>query len=275
MNVIAAYFSFEWLKISKRWMPRIIVLLMVGLTSVAFWGEATRALLRPDLFLPRGWLVALTFVGFFAPFFWPVLGGSWAGNEYGWGTIRTILTRRPQRIEHVAVALTVLLICVGLGTLALLITGTIAALIISGLTGNAAWLAGVWSGSFAALLVKGFLVAWFVSGFYVLLAYAAATIFRSAAVGIGVGIGGTFAQLVMLGIFVRLGGVWQTIATHFPYNYSQDVITHVVGSGLSGRIAESSPSAPSAGGSMIALVIYSAILLALTVVAVRVRDVTA
>jgi ABC-2 type transport system permease protein len=275
MSAMTSLLSFEWLKFSKRWMPRIIVLLMIALTSVAFWGEATRASLRPDLFLPRGWLVALTFVGFFAPFFWPVLGGSWAGSEYGWGTIRTILTRRPQRIEHVVTALVVLLIGVGVGTLALLVTGTIAALIVSGLTGNAAWLTGVWTGSFLALLVKGFLTAWFVSGFYLLLAYAAATIFRSAAVGIGVGIGGTFAQLVMLGIFVRLGGVWQTIATHFPYNYTQDVITRVVGSALSGRMAVSSPSDPSAGGSVIALVIYSAILLALTLAAVRVRDVTA
>ena len=80
-----AYASFEWLKFSKRWMPRVIVLLSLALIVLAFWGQSTHTEGGdlPNLFLPRGWLAALTFCSFFAPFFWPVLGGSWAGNEYG------------------------------------------------------------------------------------------------------------------------------------------------------------------------------------------------
>jgi ABC-type transport system involved in multi-copper enzyme maturation permease subunit len=274
---MTAYLSFEWLKFSKRWMPRIIVLLMIGLTIVAFWGEGTRIGARENLFLPRGWLAALTFVAFFAPFFWPVLGGSWAGSEYGWGTIRTILTRRPQRIEHVLSALAVLLVGVAVGLLALLVAATFAGLVVSALTSNATWVASVWSGAFLAILIKGFLTAWFVSSFYVVFAYAAATIFRSAAVGIGLGIGGTFAQLILFRIFFGLGGVWQTIALHFPFNYSQNVITRVVGSGLvpGSDLASSSPTDPSAVASLVALSIYGAICLALTLIAVRARDVTA
>ena len=106
---MSAYLSFEWLKLSKRWMPRVILALVLALLIIFFWGQSTRLEDRPDLVLPRGWLTAMIFFSFAAPFFWPVLGGSWAGNEYGWGTIRTILTRRPYRMEHVLAALAILL----------------------------------------------------------------------------------------------------------------------------------------------------------------------
>ncbi len=274
---MTATLSFEWLKLSKRWMPRIIAALVIALTIVAFWGYGTRAAGRANLFMPRGPLAALTFSAFFAPFFWPVLGGSWAGNEYGWGTIRTILTRRPERIEHLLGALAVLLFGTALATLAVVVVGGIAGDVVAALTGNTLFVSGVFSASFLAILLKGFLAAWFVSSFYLVLAYAAATIFRSAAVGIGVGIGVTLAQFVLLGIFQSLGGFWQTMAHHFPIEYSTSMITRVVGSGLipGSGLAATSPTDPSATGSLIALSIYGGIALLLALLAVRTRDVTA
>ena len=107
---MTAYLSFEWLKFQKRWMPRVIVVLLIALTVFAFWGQGTKVDGRANLFMPRGWLAALSFCSFFAPFFWPVLGASWAGNEYGWGTLRAVLTRRPSRIEHFTAALVVLIV---------------------------------------------------------------------------------------------------------------------------------------------------------------------
>jgi ABC-type transport system involved in multi-copper enzyme maturation permease subunit len=274
---MTALLSFEWLKFSKRWMPRIILILLLGLTVLAFWGQGTRVNGRPDLFLPRGWLAALAFCSFFGPFFWPVLGGSWAGNEYGWGTIRTILTRRPFRIEHALVALGVLLIGVGIAILAILVVATVAGAIVALLTGNSVYTSGVWSGTFLAVLLKGYLTAWFVSAFYLILAYAAAIIFRSAAVGIGFGIGITLAQIVLTGILSSLGGIWTTITDHFPFAYSRDMITQVVHTQLvpGTNLARIDPSVPGAGQSLLALTIYTAILLGAMVVAVRTRDVTA
>src|SRR5581483_3434826 len=144
------YLSFEWLKLSKRWMPRVLLVMMLGLTIFAFWGEATRDFSRGNLLLPRGWLAALTYCTFFAPFFWPVLGGSWAGNEYGWGTIRTILTRRPYRIHHVVAALAMLIAAVGACILAIMAVGSVAALVVSVLTGNDLFVSSLWTGTFAA-----------------------------------------------------------------------------------------------------------------------------
>jgi hypothetical protein len=274
---VTATFSFEWLKFSKRWMPRIILAMLLGLTILAFWGTGTRLESRADLFLPRGWLAALAFISFFAPFFWPVLGGSWAGNEYGWGTIRSILTRRPQRITHALSALGVLLTGVLIGILCIVVVATGAAALVSLATGNPIWLSGLFGGAFAATLVKGILTAWLVSSFYLLLAYSAAVVARSAAVGIGFGIGSTLAEIVLSQIFRGLGGVWNTIAQHFPFEYTRDMITRVVATDLvpGTNLASVQSGTPNADASLIAIAIFSAALIAAMLVAVRVRDVTA
>jgi hypothetical protein len=110
-----------------------------------------------------------------------------------------------------------------------------------------------------------------------LLAYSAAVIARSAAVGIGFGIGSTLAEIVLRELFSSLGGVWNTIADHFPFVYSESMITRVVGSQLipGTNLARVAPNTPSATQSLIALAIYAAVLLAVMVGAVRMRDVTA
>jgi hypothetical protein len=135
----------------------------------------------------------------------------------------------------------------------------------------------VFGGTFMSTLVKGTLTAWAVSSFYLLLAYAAAIVTRSAAVGIGFGIGSTLAEVVLTRIFVALGGIWNTIALHFPFVYTENVITRVVGPGLipGTNLARVDPGTPSVGNSLLAIAIYSAVLVAVMLVAVRTRDVTA
>jgi hypothetical protein len=274
---MTALVAFEWLKFRKRLMPKIIILLLVILTGLAFWGQATRDIGRDNLLLPRGWLAALSFAALFAPFFWPILGGSWAGNEYGWGTLRAILARRPNRIGHALVALAVLLAGTGIGLAAILVVGTGAGIVVSLLTGNAVWVSGLMGGTFLATLVQGFLATWYISGFFLVLAYTCAVLARSAAVGIGIGVGATLAQFVLSRILEALGGVWEQIAQHFPIVYTNDMITHVVGSQMvpGTNLAVSSPGSPSAGQSVLALAIYAGVLLAAMLYAVRVRDVTA
>jgi len=138
-------------------------------------------------------------------------------------------------------------------------------------------LRGVLDGTFLATFLKGFLAAWYVSAFYLVLAYTAAVVFRSAAVGIGIGIGANLAQIILTGIFFNLGGVWKTVAQHFPFLYSRDLITQVVhGAMVPGtNLASVDPSDPSAGTSLLALATYAAVFLAITLAAVRTRDVTA
>jgi hypothetical protein len=101
---MTALLSFEWLKLERWWMPRVVVVLISVLTLGASCVLGANVTERGDLLLPRGWLAALSFSSIFAPFFWPLLGASWAGNEYGWGTIRSVLSRRPNRVEHALAA---------------------------------------------------------------------------------------------------------------------------------------------------------------------------
>jgi ABC-type transport system involved in multi-copper enzyme maturation permease subunit len=274
---MTAFLSFEWLKLTKRWMPRVILAMIAGLMILAFWGMGSRGHEVPNLLLPRGWLLALLFTSFFAPFFWPVLGGSWAGNEYGWGTIRMILTRRPYRVQHVLAALLVLVGGLAIAMLVVLIVGTLAGIAASFFTHKDTFVSAAFDNAYPATLLKSFLAAWYVSAFFLTLGYGFAIIFRSAAVGIGVGIGSSLAEFILRGIFNGLGGAWQNIADHFPVVYTNDFVTQVARSGLAAGTdaASRSPGAPSAGQSMLAITIYLAALLIVTLAVVRTRDVTA
>lgn len=264
----------EWLKMRKRWMVRIIILIMLAIIALVFWGLGTRGDQRINLFMPRGWLVALSLTSGFAPFIWPVLGGNWAGSEYNWGTVRMILSRRPDRIQWTAAALLTLIFVSGIGILLAVLLGTIAGSIIAGLTGNPAFdTAGLQSG-YALIVIKCFFGIWYVLAFYVILSYAAGTVFRSGAFGIGFGIGITVAQLIVFGIFRGLGGTWRTVAEHFPYAYTNALTSRLPSAGTTGDFARVGNDVASTTESLIGLAIYMAILLAITFTAVKTRDVT-
>ncbi len=269
--------SFEWYKLSKRWMPRVVMLMLLAVIVLAFWGSSTRASNVGNLLLPRGWLTALIFASFVAPFLWPVLGASWGGNEYGWGTIRMVLTRRPFRIQHVLGALAVLLFGLALALLVATIASTVLAVIVAVATHHTAYTSSLLTGTFVATFCKAYLAAWVVASFFLMLAYLAAVLFRSAAVGIAIGIGSTLAEFVLGAILTRLGGWWQIVGDHLPVNYTQDLTTRVASSGLvpGSRMAAMDPQTPGVSQSLLAIAIYAAIFIAITLLALRTRDVTA
>jgi len=260
----------EWLKLRYRWMPRVIVLIMLLIMALIMWGISTSNQ-RPNVLLPRSLILALFFASAFAPFLWPVLGGSWAGNEYGWGTVRLILSRRPNRVQWIAAALLILVAVAFLALIASLVVGAIAGLIVKGLTGEAT---GSLQDPYAWIVVKSFLGAWYVLIFYLVLAYSLGTIFRSGAVGIGLGIGITVAELIVFGIFNGLGGTWRDIADHFPYAYTQALPNRLVREGTTSSFADIPSHSPSAVASVIGIAIYLAILLGATMLVVTRRDVT-
>jgi hypothetical protein len=270
--------SFEWLKLTKRWMPRVIMAAVLGVVVIMFLGTGS----KPDsnlanLFFPRALVASLVAAAFAAPFFWPVLGGSWLGNEYGWGSIRLILSRRPQRMEQVLASLAVLLAGIGIALLAVLAVGSLAGITVSLLTGHAVFVSGVLSGTFLLTLAKTFLVTWYGASFILILAFAAGTIFRSAPAGIGVGVGSTLAQILTIGILEGQSGIWKTVAEHLPLQYVENLTGNVAApvfiQGTS--LARISPGAPGVGESILALGIMMAALLAATCVVVRNRDITA
>jgi ABC-2 type transport system permease protein len=275
---MTAYMSFEWLKLTKRWMPRVILAAVLGVVVIMFLGTGS----KPDsnlanLFFPRALPASLIAAAFAAPFFWPVLGGSWPGNEYGWGSVRLILSRRPQRIEHVFASLAVLLVGIALALLAVLVVGSLAGITVSLLTGHAVFVSGVLTGTFVLTILKTFLVTWYGASFILILAFAAGTIFRSAPAGIGVGVGSTLAQFLTIGLLEGQSGIWKTIADHLPLQYVENLTGNMAASAFipGTSLARVTPGAPGVGQSIIALGIMMVVLLAVTCVAVRNRDITA
>jgi hypothetical protein len=263
----------DWRKLRQRWMPRILLLILMVLIALIFFGISSRGRNRPDLVLPDGLVAALSLGAGFAAFLWPVLAGSWSGGEYGWGTVRMVLARRPNRVEFALSGLTIILLTIGFGLCLVLAAGAIAGSLVAAVTNTSA--APSNGASASEIVIKLFFAAWYTSAFYAVLAYAAGSIFRSAPAGIGIGIGFSVAQAAVSGIFTALGDPWKSIALHFPSAYTTALTSRLahelMTSGPIGRIDADSPGVPA---SIVGLAVYFAVVLAAMLIVVYRRDVT-
>jgi ABC-2 type transport system permease protein len=264
----------DWRKLRHRWMPRILMLILIALVALVFLGISSRARFRGDLVLPDGLVVALSLAAGFAAFIWPVLAGSWSGGEYSWGTVRSALTRRPSRIAFSLSGLFMVLLTIGAGLCLVLLAGAIAGAIVGAANSGVAAVTAPGT-SAGQVILKLFFAVWYTSAFYAVIAYAAGVIFRSAPAGIGVGIGFSVAQSAVSAIFENLGDPWKSIALHFPNAYTtaltSRIANEIVSSGPFGRISATAASIPV---SILGLAIYLAILIGCMLVIVRQRDVT-
>lgn len=168
-----------------------------------------------------------------------------------------------------------LLLTAAVALVAALIVGSVAGSIVAVVTGHSAFDTSGIKQDIPLLLVKSFAAAWFAIAFYVILAFAAGAVVRSAAAGIGVGIGITIAQIVVSAIFDGLGGTWRDIAAHFPNQYAQALPTRIASEVSTGRMFGISSTTPSVVESIVGLAIYCLIPLAVLLIIVRNRDVTA
>jgi hypothetical protein len=265
----------DWRKLLHRWMPRILIFILLALTALVFFGISSRGRNRGYLVLPDGLVVALSLAASFAAFIWPILAGSWSGGEYGWGTVRLALTRRPSRIEFTLSGLIVILITVGVGLVLVLITGAVAGSLVAAAT-HASVTPAPPGTSTTAEIVKLFFAVWYTSAFYAVLAYTAGAVFRSAPAGIGIGIGFAVAQGAVSAIFGALGDPWKSIALHFPDAYTTALtsrLAHEILTGeLGGRVSSDAASIPV---SLVGIAVYLAILITAMLTVVTRRDVTA
>jgi len=265
--------AMEWIKLRHRMMPRVLLLILIAIVALLFWALGTRTL-RSDIFFPRGLLFALTVAVSAYSFLAPVIGGSWGGGEYGWGTIRLVLSRRPNRINFSLAQCLILVLAIGVGLLFALATAAIAGVLVAELTGHAASdTSGLGSG-FTWTLVKTFAAALYSSSYYLLLAYTAAVVFRSAGAGIGFGIGLNVVEGIVRGIFTALGTPWSTLSDHFPNTYAGALAGQVASSDVHGRLTGLGPGAPNASIALIGVTVYIVILLVILFTAVSTRDVT-
>ena len=171
----------EWLKLGHRWMPWILLGIVILIAQLALWsayftyrtadigetlkftsfggrtaadiwecreiehprdvcedqerGEGLyRKAERPRFILPTSLANSLGFAQLFGPIFVAILASSAVGVEYGWGTLRTILTRGTRRWQLLAAKFVALLLMVVAGLLILSLTSVASSLIVAWLT---------------------------------------------------------------------------------------------------------------------------------------------
>ena len=211
----------EWYKLRHRRMPWILLALTVLLVQVAFWvsyalfrggqmtvsegGESGNVTVSTndqflELFafptsLTNGLIVAHGFGGILLM----ILAASLIGSEYGWGTLRTVLTKGTGRWP----LLTAKLLLLAALSVALLVVATASVAVGSAIalaTLDANWVSSSadWSG-----LGIGFGKAIYGMLPYVALAVFAAVLTSSSGAAIGISLGYYFAESILVGVLAR------------------------------------------------------------------------
>ena len=171
----------ELFKLRKRWMPLIILGIVILIAQVALWGayiayrttdigEALkvrsfggrtaadvwecreiehprdvcedqerserlyRKFERPQFILPLSLANSLGFAQIFGVILVPILAASAIGAEYGWGTLRAILMRRPSRWKLLLAKFCAVMLLVVAGLLILSLTNIMSSLIVAWLS---------------------------------------------------------------------------------------------------------------------------------------------
>lgn len=197
LALVLGSYRAEWLKLSRRpaiWILVAIFWLGVLIAGYFFWFLYIQLLQRanpgtpaPDLgnsfLVPSALLTnVIPNVRTFGAPIGIILGTLLVGGEYSWGTLKTILTQRPGRLEVIGgkflgLAVFALILAVGALLLAYIVS-LITALTIgaSGAPPN------------ALALLKGLGAAWLILAVWATFGAALATIFRSSALAIGIGL---------------------------------------------------------------------------------------
>jgi ABC-type transport system involved in multi-copper enzyme maturation permease subunit len=111
-----------------------------------------------------------------------MLGAMSAGSEYGWGTLKTVLTQGPGRGQVLGGKLLGLITALAIYGLAALGMGAVMSLLVA----SALDLPVAWPSAWG--LLRGLGAAWLLLGTMALLGYALATLFESTALAVGLGL---------------------------------------------------------------------------------------
>jgi ABC-2 type transport system permease protein len=225
-----------------------------------------------DTFLPRS-LAGNLLEGF--PFFGGVfalmLGIFAVGSEYGWGTLKTLFTQRPGRLQVLAAKLAALGIALVPFVLSLFAAGAVAAYVIAQIEDAPATFPSAW------LIVRAIAAAWLVLAVWAALGVLLGVLTRGTSLAIGVGI--LYALVIegLLSAFAESVSFLEPVTNVFLRANGYSL---ALGVGAS-RAAIDSSGPASYGGPFVAtgqavavLVVFIAVFVALSASLLRRRDVT-
>lgn len=204
----------ELLKTSKRWSPWILLLLqlviILGLEYFLVWlivaegvggahippaaRESALAALYPGGFAHQGIAgMASSLTSILAL----LLGALLAGTDFGSGTLKTLFTLRPGRLEALAAKFAAIVIAVAVGVVVVFAATAAASVVFAALQGASLshWPAG-WE------IARAMLGAWLIWGWWAFFGAALAILFRNMALAIGLGLA---YQVVLEGLLLNIG----------------------------------------------------------------------
>jgi len=203
-----------------------------------------------------------------------ILVGAAVGNEFGWGTIRQMLTRKGVRYQYVSAKLIAFIICAIIGTMIAYAVGFVMAMITTTmLEGGIDW--GFMSTELVGEIFRNYGWTLYALVPYILLTMTFALLGRSALVGIGAMLGYTMIEGIFIGIF-GLGN--ETIAKigHYLIGPNTEALLPQIQMGgpmMGGGGGTIDP--PTTAWAVITVLIYSVALLGISLWLFKKRDITA
>jgi len=273
----------ELFKLRKRRMTWILVAVLVAFFCLTFLGIYAATGRAPHE-MPGGGLEALKaslqFPDAFDMIFSAAQGigaillvflaASAVGNEYGWGTVRQMLTRRGIRYHYLGAKIVAFIIIALIGIVISLIIGVaLASFTTSQLAGSINW--DFMSASYIGELFRMFGWTAFALLVYILLAVLFAVVGRSAMVGIAVGLGYYFVEAIAIAIFNQAGG-WLAEIPNYLIGRNVDAL---MPSSQMGGPFMTTGTLPSTLHASVTLTIYCLVFLALSLYLFQKRDITA
>jgi ABC-type transport system involved in multi-copper enzyme maturation permease subunit len=238
-------------------------------------GGLTVAQLKPGLY-PAAFVKVMTNGGVstLGPALVVVLGALAVGSEYGWGTLKTVFSQRPGRMQVLAGQFAALAVIVGVLAVAMYALAAASSLVIVSLDGKPV----VWPA--AIDILKGLGVTWLVFESWTLFGALLAYLFRQSALAIGLGLA---YMLIIEGlVFGLLGGFnlsWLTTAEKFFIGQNATALGESFGQAVQGAVRGGGPAVSatplvSAGQAVLVLAAYSLVFIAGSMLVVRRRDIT-
>ena len=194
---VAQLTRWEWFKLRRRWVPWIVLGFVLVIVQLLFWLVATLgddvSYQSPAENIANG----LGFSAFFGPFVAVILAAAVMGGEYGWGTLRPVLSKGAGRWQFLASKVAVVVLV----TIAILVILSITVMI-SGFIAEAVLTADPQTEGYGAiswldlLALFGRMIYGFVP--YIALALFLVVLTTSNGVGIGLSLGYYIAETVIL-----------------------------------------------------------------------------
>jgi len=272
----------EITKLRKRKMTWILLAVMVAYYCLAFFGfyavvqnlphemnPERAAALRGALTLPSATNIIFSTALGVGSLLFIILVASAVGSEYGWSTIRQVLTRKGIRHHYILAKLTAYLVYAIIGILLACITGFLFSMITTVLIdGSIDW--SFITASFIGDMLRNYGWALYAVLPYILLAITFAVLGRSAMVGIGAGLGYYFIEQFAVLIFSMAGGTLAKIPHYLIGPNSEALLPQIP---MAGPFAPSGDP-PSTLWAAIAVAIYSIALLGVSLWLFKKRDIT-